>query len=139
MLLVVAAIAVWRLAERPEPPPAGTPPAQAKLEFDPAALLATNPLPDSPAVLSLGQRLYAEACVECHGLRGAGDGPSAGRVYPRPADLRSSGVVDSHSDAWLFLRITKGKLGTSMPSFGPTYTEKERWSLVRYLRRLVRH
>lgn len=118
--------------------PQGAPRRHPELEFDPVALMRENPLPDSPEVRALGRKLFGEACAECHGRTGRGDGPSATRQDPRPADLHTSGVVQGHSDAWLFLRISRGKLDTAMPPFSPTHSARERWAVVRFLRILVR-
>ena len=34
-----------------------------------------------------GERLYGERCARCHGPHGAGDGPEAASVHPRPQRL----------------------------------------------------
>jgi high-affinity iron transporter len=34
-----------------------------------------------------GERLYGERCARCHGASGAGDGPEAASVHPRPQRL----------------------------------------------------
>lgn len=39
----------------------------------------------SAEALATGQKLYAERCVQCHGVLGRGDGPAAPR--PRPTNL----------------------------------------------------
>jgi mono/diheme cytochrome c family protein len=35
-----------------------------------------------------GAELFVENCAACHGATGAGDGPAAASLDPRPADLR---------------------------------------------------
>lgn len=41
----------------------------------------------APASVSRGQGLYADYCASCHGTSGRGDGPAAGSLGKRPADL----------------------------------------------------
>lgn len=138
-LLILAGGAIFlsvSRAPRQAALPTGRPHRHPPLEFPLEALARTNPLPDSRAVRARGRALFVEGCADCHGKTGAGDGPQAVRLSPRPADLRKSGVIPGHSDAWLFYRITKGKLGTAMPGFEPTYEAPDRWAIVRYLRQL---
>jgi mono/diheme cytochrome c family protein len=40
------------------------------------------------ARLARGRAVYAVHCTSCHGPEGRGDGPAAGALDPRPADLR---------------------------------------------------
>ena len=51
----------------------------------PAAAAAKDTLPQ-------GSGLYAENCSSCHGPKGAGDGPSAAKLQPKPADLTASNM-----------------------------------------------
>ena len=62
-----------------------------------------------------GKRTYDQHCRECHGVSGAGDGPAAAAVDPRPRDFTSGefkfdadkdGVTGSDED--LFIVIKKG-------------------------------
>jgi len=43
--------------------------------------------PEDPRVVA-GKADFARYCAECHGAEGRGDGPMAGRLDPRPANLR---------------------------------------------------
>ncbi len=47
-----------------------------------AGLLACAPPPEVT-----GRALYGEFCVSCHGTEGRGDGPAAGGLDRKPADL----------------------------------------------------
>ncbi len=40
-----------------------------------------------PATLSLGQTTYLEYCIQCHGVDGKGNGPSAAGLLPPPRNL----------------------------------------------------
>ena len=49
--------------------------------------LARNPIPPSSESVYAGRALYETHCLLCHGVGGAGDGPSAATMNPPPADL----------------------------------------------------
>jgi len=51
-----------------------------------AGALAAEPAYD-PVLAEMGAEAYPRYCGSCHGLRGEGDGPSAGALRTRPADL----------------------------------------------------
>jgi mono/diheme cytochrome c family protein len=95
-----------------------------------------------PELLAKGQQLYEKQCAACHGLTGAGDGPAAYLLYPKPRDftrnefrLVSTSTMEA-TDEDLFLTITRGMPGSAMPSW-EGLTEKERWALVDYVRKLT--
>src|SRR5688572_4498784 len=52
-----------------------------------------NPFPADAASLKAGKALYAAECLDCHGSRGAGDGPGA-------RDLKSPVPDLSKPDLW---------------------------------------
>lgn len=74
--------------------------------------------------LVLGHKVYARRCVQCHGVNGDGNGPSANSLFPRPRDYRKGvfkftstpyGIKPTRGD--LVETIRRGISGTSMPSF----------------------
>lgn len=80
--------------------------------------------PESP--LDKGRRLYVLHCVHCHGYYGAGDGPTANFLLPKPRDFRmgefkftstKQDTKPSFDD--LKRTIAQGIPGTMMPAFGP--------------------
>jgi putative copper resistance protein D len=92
--------------------------------------------PDVPyhaASIAEGRALFAVHCVVCHGPRGAGDGPAAASLDPRPPDLRAH-HVGLHTAGDLFWWITHGK--PPMPAFGERLDADARWHLVNFLRAL---
>ncbi|MCL4265654.1 MAG: copper resistance protein CopC [Anaerolineae bacterium] len=104
------------------------------IEYTPAKF-ATNPfLPDVESI-ALGQELFAENCVPCHGELGRGDGPTAVNLYPPPADF-SSGHTATHPDGDLYYWILNGVPDTQMPPFADRISNEEAWHLVNYVRRL---
>jgi mono/diheme cytochrome c family protein len=103
-------------------------------EYTPAKF-ATNPiLPDVESV-AIGQELFNENCVVCHGPEGRGNGPTAQSLSPPPADF-ASGHTATHTDGDLFYWILQGVENTAMPAFESQLTEEQVWHLVNYVRRL---
>ncbi|MEB2337481.1 MAG: cbb3-type cytochrome c oxidase subunit I [Nitrospirales bacterium] len=102
-------------------------------------------LPGSPQareeVLSLGKEVYARRCAGCHGAKGDGKGPSAVFLHPKPRDFttgvfkfRSTAGKDSlPTDADLYLTLTHGLWGTSMPSM-QEIPDRQRGAVVQYLK-----
>jgi len=95
----------------------------------------------TPKVINQGKRLYEHYCWPCHGLNGAGNGPVADTLNPRPRDftqahfkIRSTGYGELPTDADLFRTISRGILGTAMPSWKHRLTEDERWAVLHYLK-----
>jgi mono/diheme cytochrome c family protein len=87
-----------------------------------------------------GYAIYRRNCLHCHGVSGAGDGPTAPFLYPTPRDYRRgifkfsstpSGARPHRDD--LRRTITYGLHGTSMPAFEPLLTESEIEQVVDYV------
>jgi mono/diheme cytochrome c family protein len=95
----------------------------------PKPMVREVPVPDKAGkthrVLQAGgYSLYRLHCLHCHGVSGAGDGPTAEFLYPRPRDYRKglfkftstpTGVKPTRED--LRKTIVYGLHGTSMPAF----------------------
>jgi cytochrome c oxidase cbb3-type subunit 2 len=71
-----------------------------------------------------GKPLYLQYCSACHGDRGAGDGPAAAFLDPRPRDfttrlfkLRTTATGQPPTTADVLRTIERGIPATSMPSF----------------------
>ena len=71
-----------------------------------------------------GQSVFQENCAICHGKGGKGDGEAAAAMNP----------VQVQTDGELFWKITEGR--EAMPSW-KALSDKERWSLVDYIRSLA--
>ncbi|MEZ6014304.1 MAG: cytochrome c [Planctomycetota bacterium] len=87
--------------------------------------------------------LYQRHCVHCHGVTGAGDGPSGVTLEPAPRDFRRgvfkwSAVEAGHRPrrADLLRVLERGVEGTAMPSFA-RLTRAEREGLVDWVRLLA--
>ncbi len=83
--------------------------------------------------LSLGKQLFQENCVSCHGERGAGNGPAADTLNPKPRDLAAPAYLDFITPFHLYQAITLGVSGTAMPSFGEAFSSEQSWSLAFYV------
>lgn len=98
-------------------------------------LLAAYPIPVSPRNapdLAQGQRLYKAQCATCHGSMGAGDGPAAKQLEPKPIDFTDKERARARSILALYQVTTLGVEGTSMPSFN-ALPEQDRWALAFYV------
>ena len=93
-----------------------------------------NPIASSDSVLAKAKSAYEEKCQMCHGETGKGDGPMAGMLKEKPADLSDSKVMGELSDGEIFWMITKGEKSAGMPPFEATLSEDDRWGLVNLLR-----
>lgn len=92
-----------------------------------------NPIPATTESLAAGERIYRQHCGVCHGVIGAGDGPAAAGLRPRPVDLRVH-VAAGHSDGFFFYWISEGFRGTAMPAFKSRLSVEERWHVVNFIR-----
>ena len=97
-----------------------------------SARAVKNPV-DAALGVKLGQGLFRENCVICHGKAGKGDGEAAAAMKPRPTSLIERSV-QAQTDGELFWKISEGR--GAMPGW-KSISEKERWSLVHYLRALA--
>lgn len=108
------------------------------------ATKAINVPPDE-TVIEEGKKVYFRKCVWCHGEKGAGDGPGADRLWPRPRDftqgtfkIRHSASGELPTDEDLFQTVTHGLPGSAMPQWRNVLSEQERRSVVQFVKyRLV--
>ena len=93
----------------------------------------TNPFPPTQDSLAIGEGIYRNQCVVCHGASGRGDGPAAGTLNPPPADFRVH-MAAGHTDGELFNWVTNGVPGTAMPAYVDLLTLEERWHAINFIR-----
>jgi DMSO reductase family type II enzyme heme b subunit len=86
---------------------------------------------------SRGEELYQYRCAACHGDVGAGDGPAADFLYPRPRDFslalfkyKSSPGTSLVRDEDLFQIIKHGLNGTGMPGWETLLSDAQIKSLI---------
>jgi mono/diheme cytochrome c family protein len=87
-----------------------------------------------------GYGLYRRHCLHCHGVSGAGNGPTSAFLYPIPRDYRKglfkftstpNGARPHRDD--LRRTVRHGLHGTSMPSFEALLSEDEIEQVVDYV------
>lgn len=87
--------------------------------------------------------VYEKWCAGCHGDGGAGDGPGAAAMLPRPRDftlgiyqIRTTATGQLPTDADIRRAIDDGIPGTAMPAWREQLSDAERRDLVAYLKTL---
>jgi mono/diheme cytochrome c family protein len=88
-----------------------------------------------------GKAVYDKWCAGCHGDTGAGDGPAALYMLPRPRDftkgvyqIRTTASGELPTDADLMKVISDGMPGTAMPEWESRLTEAERTDVLAYVK-----
>lgn len=92
-----------------------------------------NPLKNDDKATAGGQKIFNQVCYICHGMHGKGDGPGGASLNPKPADFLLS-TIKEETDGNLFLKITEGR--GPMAAYKDIYSERQRWELVNYIRKL---
>ncbi len=82
--------------------------------------------------IARGAPLYAENCALCHGAGGRGDGPLAGKLPIRPADLTEPHLF-AHKVGEMFWWVSYGRDAGVMPGFADKLTPDQRWDLINFL------
>jgi putative copper resistance protein D len=82
--------------------------------------------------IARGAPLYAENCAMCHGATGRGDGPLAGKLPIRPADLTEAHLF-AHKVGEIFWWVSYGRDNGVMPGFADKLNPDERWDLINFL------
>jgi len=65
-----------------------------------------------------GRAMYMGNCVTCHGVGGAGDGPRAYFIFPRPRNFQDPATQQVLNRPALFRGIKDGVIGREMPAWG---------------------
>ncbi|HVH67299.1 MAG TPA: c-type cytochrome [Gemmatimonadales bacterium] len=88
-----------------------------------------------------GKAVYVKWCVGCHGETGAGDGPAADAMLPRPRNftgaiykIRSTASGQLPTDADLLHAIDEGLPGSAMPAWKDRLSEADRRAVMAYLK-----
>src|SRR3989441_7980514 len=106
---------------------------------------ASVPLPAPRSLVAqdttAGKRVYVKWCAGCHGDTGAGDGPAASHMLPRPRDftgaiykVRTTASGQLPTDQDVLRSIEDGLPGTAMPAWKDRLSERERRDVVAYLK-----
>jgi mono/diheme cytochrome c family protein len=100
-----------------------------------------DPSTGKPVAIAGGYAVYRRNCLHCHGVFGAGDGPTAEFFFPKPRDYRpgifkftSTNPVDAKpTRADLRKTILYGLHGTSMPGFEANLSASEIEQVIDYM------
>jgi mono/diheme cytochrome c family protein len=96
----------------------------------------SNPVPDTPEVLSQARAHWADHCAICHANNGSGETEMGQHMYPRPPDMRNHDT-QKLTDGELFYIIQNGIRLTGMPAWGTGHEgQTDSWKLVRFIRHL---
>ena len=79
-----------------------------------------------------GKALFDKNCTTCHGVDGAGNGPAAQTIAPRPTNFH---LKQPNAERAMDV-LENGIPGTSMPSWRPVLSENDRRQIIAYLRSL---
>lgn len=106
------------------------------------------PLP-SAEMVEAGKRVYFTKCVWCHGVDGAGDGPGADRLWPRPRNFNQGTFKIRHTASGelplfdakkpvkgqndLYDTVTHGLPGSAMPSWEGILTDEQRLQVLSFV------
>lgn len=94
--------------------------------------LDASPRPDvTPVVLARGADRFAIHCQPCHGARGLGDGPVAGRTMPFPPAFEDAGI-QTLDDVVMVIVDGHG----AMPSYADRIKLADRWAVAAHVLRL---
>lgn len=102
---------------------------------NPQASTSADAQPQAQAPdMAQAQTLYAENCVRCHGVSGAGDGEfvQSGQIASIPDFTDPAQHAERTPDDY-YQQITDGNLAQLMPPFGASLSDEQRWSLAHYL------
>lgn len=88
-----------------------------------------------------GKRVYFTKCVWCHGVEGAGNGPAADRLWPRPRNFVQGTFKIRHTasgelplpDQDLFQTVTHGLPGSAMPPWDGILSEDQRRDVIAFV------
>jgi len=108
------------------------------------ALEYRKPDPVQKDKLELGKKVYFKRCVWCHGVEGAGDGPSADRLFTRPRNfiqgtfkIRTTDSGELPLDQNLIDTVKNGLPGSAMPAWQNVLSTEEIESVVQFVKTLV--
>ncbi len=83
----------------------------------------------TPELLQKGKASFEVNCASCHGPAGAGDGPAAPALDPKPSNLGTAKLKGGDKPAQIYATLGKGVPGTAMVAF-THLPEEERWALA---------
>ncbi|MGH7741752.1 MAG: c-type cytochrome [Candidatus Eiseniibacteriota bacterium] len=110
---------------------AAAPPAASAPDTTPSSASAAASLPADPN-LELGEKVFKQRCVLCHGPEGRGNGPASAGLKPPPRNFHDAAYMRTRTDAQLLTSIRGGK--SAMPPWGKVLSDVEIRSALVYVR-----
>lgn len=91
-------------------------------------------------MLQRGQTIYRQACQQCHGPTGRGDGYAAAALDPKPRNHADPALMDQVSDQRIADTIQQGGIISGYPNMpaNPHIQGKDLACLVAFVRSLSR-
>lgn len=111
-------------AAAPRPAPATVPPA-----VDAPAAFASGAPPDPEK----GRVFYDANCATCHGVKGAGDGPRAYFIFPKPRNFLDPASKGMWNRDTLVSAIRRGVPGREMPAWGGVLDDAQIADVAEYV------
>src|SRR5207248_4427425 len=88
-----------------------------------------------PSLVRNGIVLYRKNCQPCHGGPGVAEEQIGRGINPKPPYLVIA--ANDWTDSQLFWITSHGLKMSGMPGFGARLSDKDRWAIVAFLRRMV--
>ena len=82
--------------------------------------------------LELGEKVFKQRCVLCHGPEGRGNGPASAALKPPPRNFHDAAYMHSKTDDELLTSVRNGK--SAMPPWGKVLSDVEIRSALMYVR-----
>jgi mono/diheme cytochrome c family protein len=82
---------------------------------------------------TIGQGVYEQQCLRCHGSKLDGNGPDSEDLIVRPANLQSR-ITRSKTDWELLVAISNGVLFSPMHGFRGKLTDEQILDVLSYIR-----
>ena len=117
--------------------------------MSPGFIKGANPPKPDPKMIEEGKKIYFRKCVWCHGVDGAGDGPGADRLWPRPRNFNAGTFKIRHTASGelplfdptkptpgqndLFETVTHGLPGSAMPPWDGILTDQQRLQVLSFV------
>ncbi len=87
-------------------------------------------LPRRRADAGEGARHWERHCAHCHGATGAGNGPLAATLDPRPPNFEDAAYMAGQRPSWFHRATQRGVIGSSMKRFDATLDEQALWDVA---------
>jgi mono/diheme cytochrome c family protein len=97
-----------------------------------AAVLVLAAPRRTPQLIERGRNAYAIWCVACHGVTGAGDGPNANKLEPRPRNFAAGKFKQGSRVEQIYRTLSKGVPASAMVAY-KNLSDEDRWALSYYV------